>query len=111
MFDFYGIFLFLIVLLSLFCINTILGIFLNTRFESFCFKKLFYGFFKLLIISIVVFLYFFIIEISPDIFSRIGISIDSSMFNFIEFFGIFITAYKKYLSDCYEKLKKILNML
>lgn len=103
--------LFFMILICLFLINTILGIFLNTSKEGFCLKKFFYGFLKLFIVSICSFLYLLILEITPIILNRIGIDITSDMVCMFEFLSLFLTVYKKYSLDIFDKIKNILNLL
>ena len=111
MIDFYNMGLFFLILFCLFFINTVLGIFLNSSIDGFSFKKLFYGFLKLFIVSVCMFLFFFIIEITPIILSNIGVSVSNDLVKSFEFLSLLLTIYKRYCLDVFDKLKKILNLL
>ncbi len=111
MIDFYNMSLFLLILVCLFFINTILGVFLNTTSEKFSIKKFFFGFLKLLIVLVCIILFLFIIEVTPLILSRIGVDVSSDMIKSFEFLSLLFTVYRQYCLDVYDKIKKILNLL
>lgn len=105
--DIITIIMLLSVLGVLYCINTTLGILLKTKGQKFNFIAFKNGFIKALIIAICVVGFCFCIESIPIILSRVGITIGETVITVLEIFGIMITAYKKYVSDCYEKVKQL----
>ena len=103
-------FLFLLILLILFFINTILGILIGTKTVGFNLKKLLYGILKGIIAGVCILAFFLCLEITPLILKRINIELPSDIVTFTEFIGICLTAYKKYLLDCFDKIKKIFEL-
>ena len=100
----------LAVLGVLYAINTVLGIMLKTKGASFDIKVFGKGLLKALIIAFVIIGFCFCIEVSPMILERVGITITDTNITIIEVFTIGITAYKKYVSDCYVKIKKLFEI-
>lgn len=99
--------LFLLVLGLLFIINTVLGVLIGTKEEGFDLKKLLYGFLKGGIAALCIIGFCFVTEITPIILKRVGIELPGDIINFVEIMTITVTAYKKYTTDCFEKIKKI----
>lgn len=101
--------LFLLLLGFLFIVNTILGIYLGSKETRFDFKKLLSGILKGIIIAFCIISFCFVIEVVPTILKRIGIELPSDLITLTEMMGITLTAYKKYVLDCFDKIKKIFN--
>lgn len=97
----------LAVLGVLYAINTVLGILLKTQGATFDIKVFGKGLLKALIIALVVIGFCFCIEISPMILERVGITITDSNITLAEVFTVGITAYRKYATDCFVKIKKM----
>lgn len=97
----------LAVLSVLYAINTVLGILLKTQGARFDIKVFEKGLLKALIIALVVIGFCFCIEVSPLILERVGITITDNNITLAEVFTVGITAYRKYASDCFVKIKKL----
>ena len=102
--------LFILLLGLLFIINTILGVLIGTKEDGFNLKKLLYGFLKGGIAILCTISFCFVIEITPIILNRIDINMSEEIITFIELMTIITTAYKKYVLDILDKLKKIFNI-
>lgn len=100
----------LAVLGVLYLINTTLGILLKTKGSTFNIKEFGKGLLKALIIALVMVGFCFCVEVTPMILGRIGITITDTNITIIEVFTIGITAYKKYATDCYVKIKKLFEV-
>lgn len=105
--DIITILLVLSVLGVLYCINTTLGILQRTKGQNFNFIAFKRGFVKALIIALCIVGFCFCLEAIPPILSRVGIVIEDNCITVLEVFGVTITAYKKYASDCYTKIKEL----
>ncbi len=105
--DIITIIMLLSVLGVLYCINTTLGIMLKTKGQKFNFIAFKNGLVKALVIAICIVGFCFCIESVPIILSRVGIVIEESVITVLEVLGIIVTAYKKYVSDCYEKVNQL----
>lgn len=108
--DIITIIMLLSVLGVLYCINTTLGIVLKTKGQKFNFIAFRKGLVKAIVIAICMVGFCFCLESMPIILSRIGIVIDETFITVLEVLGVMITAYKKYVSDCYEKVKQLFNI-
>lgn len=103
--DMLTIIMLLSVLGVLYVANTVLGIMLKTKGQGFNFIAFRKGFVKALVIALCVVGFCFCLEVIPMILARIGIVIDETSVTILEVIGVFMTAYKKYALDCYEKVK------
>ena len=99
--------LFLLVLGLLHVIDTILGVLIGTKEEGFKLKKFFYGFLKGGVVAICIAGFCFAIEITPIILKRIDIELPNDLVTLTELIGVTLTVYKKYVLECFEKIKKI----
>ncbi len=99
----------LAVLGVLYAINTTLGILLKTKGAKFDIKVFGKGLLKALVIALVVIGFCFCVELSPMILERVGITITDTNITIVEVFTIGVTAYKKYVTDCYTKIKQLFN--
>lgn len=108
--DIITIIMLLSVLGVLYCINTTLGIMLKTKGQKFNFIAFKNGLIKALVIAICMTGFCFCIESMPVILSRVGIVIDETFITILEILGIMVTAYKKYVGDCYEKVKQLFKV-
>lgn len=105
--DIITIIMLLSVLGVLYCINTTLGIMLKTKGQKFNFIAFKNGLIKAVVIAVCIVGFCFCIESVPTILSRVGIVIEDSVITILEILGIMVTAYKKYVGDCYEKVKQL----
>ena len=105
--DMLTIIMLLSVLGVLYVANTVLGIMLKTKGQGFNFIAFRKGFVKALVIALCVVGFCFCLEVIPMILARIGIVIDETSVTILEVIGVFITAYKKYALDCYDKIKTL----
>lgn len=91
-------------------VNTVLGCVMANKKSKFSWKKLFSGIGKSLIIAICLLAFCTTLELIPATLSRIGISIPDDIITVIEIALMLLTAYKKYVTDCIDKFKTILDI-
>lgn len=108
--DLITMFMLLVVLGVLYVVNTVLGVLLKTQGTSFDIKIFAKGLLKALVIALVAIGFCFCVEVTPLILERVGITIAETNITLIEVFTVGITAYKKYATDCYNKIKKLFEI-
>lgn len=94
----------------LYVTNTVFGAVIGTQKEKFSWDKIKKGMLKAFLFCLSFLAYCFCLEIMPVILLRIGIEVPSDIITIFEIVGITLTAYKKYVNDCYEKLQIILDI-
>lgn len=90
--------------------NTILGVLDATKKNEFDIKILLNGLLKAFILTLGILLLSLSLELLPLVLGRVGIEIPSGFTNTIEIILIGFTAYKKYVLDAIDKIKKLLNV-
>lgn len=94
----------------LYITNTILGAVIGSQATQFEWKKIGKGMLKAFLFCLSFLAYCFCLEVLPIILLRIDINVPNDLITFLEIVGITLTAYKKYATDCFEKLKIILGI-
>lgn len=90
--------------------NTVLGAVIGSKKSKFSWKKIGEGMLKAFLFSLCFVAYCFCLEILPVILLRIEISVPNDLITLLEIVGITVTAFKKYASDCLDKLKIIMGI-
>lgn len=90
--------------------NTILGVVIANKKSSFDRKKLFRGIGKALLVALCMILLCVTLELVPTILGQIGIDVSTELITVVEVSLITFTAYKKYVVDCIDKFKTILDV-
>lgn len=91
-------------------VNTTLGSLIANRKKKFSWKKLFRGLLKSIIIALCMLAFCLTLELVPAILSRIGINVPEDIITVLEMAIMLFTAYKKYITDCIDKFKTILEI-
>ncbi len=90
--------------------NITLGAVIGSKKEGFSWKKLGEGILKIFLFSLAFIAFCFCIEVTPLILGRIDIIVPTDIVSLVEIIGITLTAYKKYVKDCYDKIYMILGI-
>ena len=98
------------ILLVLNVSNIVLGAVIGSKKEGFSWKKIREGILKIFLFSFSFLAFCFCIEVTPIVLGRINIAIPTDIISLVEILGITLTAYKKYVKDCYEKIYTILDI-
>ncbi|MDE6141592.1 MAG: hypothetical protein K2G03_03215 [Bacilli bacterium] len=98
------------VLLSLGITNIVLGAVNGSMNKKFSWKKLGEGILKVFLFCLCFLVFCFCLQAMPMILERVDIMIPDDAINLIEIIGLIVVAYKKYATDCYEKIKIILGV-
>ena len=99
------------ILVVLFLINTLLGIYRGTKNEGFKIKKLVEGIIKnLFCLMLPLFMFYAVLDIIPLWFERVGISGLQNIVSFFQAMLVIFVAIKNYITDIYEKYMEIFNV-
>lgn len=99
------------ILVVLFLINTLLGIYRGTKNEGFNIKKLIEGIIKnLFCLMLPLFMFYAVLDIIPLWFERVGISGLQNIVSFFQAMLVIFVAIKNYITDIYEKYMEIFNV-
>ena len=99
------------ILVVLFLINTLLGIYRGTKNEGFKIKKLIEGVIKnLFCLMLPLFMFYAVLDIIPLWFERVGISGLQNIVSFFQAMLVIFVAIKNYITDIYEKYMEIFNV-
>lgn len=99
------------ILVVLFLINTLLGIYRGTKNEGFKIKKLIEGIVKnLFCLMLPLFMFYAVLDLIPLWFERVGISGLQNIVSFFQAMLVIFVAIKNYITDIYEKYMEIFNV-
>lgn len=98
------------ILLSLAITNIILGAVNGSMNKKFSWKKLAKGILKVFLFCLCFVSFCFCLQAMPIILERVSIVIPDNTINLVEIIGILVFAYKKYATDCFEKICLILDV-
>ena len=98
------------ILLSLAITNIILGAVNGSMNKKFSWKKLAKGILKVFLFCLCFISFSFCLQVMPIVLERVDIVIPDDAINLVELIGLTIVAYKKYATDCFEKICLILDV-
>lgn len=90
--------------------DILLGTVIGAKKAKFKPKKFFSGIGKGVLITLCMVLICATLELVPIVLARVNIEVPSDLITVVELVTIGLTAYKKYITDCIEKIKNILGI-